>query len=306
MAMTSNAKQNFILVGVFGLFTVAVMFIRLLMQKIRKRSFGASDYLTIFALICYCAVTAMTVLIFLWGTNVIDPRDRMGKQFTISDIHHREIGSKLALVGRVSLDPKNHHSRFVHANPSRVTMAEPYIERFPGFVSCNFRPSTSYLIQRMLPFPPLLAGRTRSRKLLLAFLFSLGIFLIAVALAPLPIPGHDATRSYQNALKQSEALLAAFLANIITIAGLDSPSTDEDDAPFLSSNTKRRSNGSGFRSLFDREIVVTSNFEMQSQTASPARVRQMFPRHPWTAFQRMSNENLIIRAKGGRDSRESK
>ncbi|QSS54911.1 hypothetical protein I7I53_02618 [Histoplasma capsulatum var. duboisii H88] len=269
----------------------------------------------------------------------------------------------------LSLDPKHHHSRFVHANPSRVTMAEPYIERFPGFFSCNFRPSTSYLIQRMLPFPPLLAGGTRSRalcqnhlalictnhykypdphfasrhpaslglsktpashrvrsykrpqgprpapeitinpsrrKLLLAFLFSLGIFLIAVALAPLPIPGHDATRSYQNALKQSEALLAAFLANIITITGLDSPSTDEDDAPFLSSNTKRRSNGSGFRSLFDREIVVTSNFEMQSQTASPARVRQMFPRHPWTAFQRMSNENLIIRAKGGRDSRESK
>lgn len=74
------------------------------------------------------------------------------------------------------------------------------------------------------------------------------------------------------------------------------------DTPFLTSQVKRRSNGSGFRSLFDRKIIVTSNFELQSHTASPSRVRQMFPRHPWTAAQRMSDENLIIRAKGGRDS----
>ncbi|EER37994.1 conserved hypothetical protein [Histoplasma capsulatum H143] len=304
MAMTFNAKQNFILVGVFGLFTVAVMFIRLLMQKIRKRSFSASDYLTIFALICYCAATATTVLIFLWGTNVIDPRDRMGKQFTISDIHHREIGSKLALVVQViSFSECSPFHLYWQVEPDPGPCVKTTLHSFVQTI-------TNTLTHILLLAIPLRWAfqkhRPLTEKLLLAFLFSLGIFLIAVALAPLPIPGHDATRSYQNALKQSEALLAAFLANIITITGLDSPSTDEDDAPFLSSNTKRRSNGSGFRSLFDREIVVTSNFEMQSQTASPARVRQMFPRHPWTAFQRMSNENLIIRAKGGRDSRESK
>ncbi|QSS65133.1 hypothetical protein I7I51_05974 [Histoplasma capsulatum] len=361
MAMTFSAKQNFILVGVFGLFTVAVMFIRLLIQKIRKRSFGASDYLTIFALICYCAVTAMTVLIFLWGTNVIDPRDRMGKQFTISDIHHREIGSKLALVGRVVcttylwtqktiilalytrippglLWPNHILSAslallaitfvlvqvisFSECSPFHLYwQVEPDPEHSPRLTKeigpcvkttlhSFVQTITNTLTHILLLAIPLRWAFQRHRplteKLLLAFLFSLGIFLIAVALAPLPIPGHDATRSYQNALKQSEALLAAFLANIITITGLDSPSSDEDDAPFLSSNAKRRSNGSGFRALFDGEIVVTSNFELQSQTASPARVRQMFPRHPWTAFQRISNENLIIRAKGGRDSRESK
>ncbi|KAL2391350.1 hypothetical protein RJ035_000244, partial [Blastomyces gilchristii] len=144
-------------------------------------------------------------------------------------------------------------------------------------------------------------GWSLTRKFLLASLFSLGILLSAIALAPLLIPGRDATNSYHNALKDAEAFLLAFLANIITITGLDYDPSDEDDTPFLTSNSKRHSNSSGFRSLFDRKIIVTSNFEMQSQTASPARVLQMFPRHPWAAVQRLSNENLITRARGGRD-----
>ncbi|KAL2387336.1 hypothetical protein RJZ90_000074 [Blastomyces dermatitidis] len=182
-----------------------------------------------------------------------------------------------------------------------ATVAKPYPEHYLGSSSHNFCPSPSYLIQRMLPFPPLLAGSARPRKFLLASLFSLGILLSAIALAPLLIPGRDATNSYHNALKDAEAFLLAFLANIITITGLDYDPSDEDDTPFLTSNSKRHSNSSGFRSLFDRKIIVTSNFEMQSQTASPARVLQMFPRHPWAAVQRLSNENLITRARGGRD-----
>ncbi|PGH30435.1 hypothetical protein GX50_06810 [[Emmonsia] crescens] len=353
MAMTFDAKQNFILVGVFGLFTILVMFARLLMQKIRKRSLGASDYLTIFALICYCAYTTMTVLISMWGTNVINAPDNIGRQFTKSEIYYREMGSKLALANRVTyttylwiqkpvililytrippglLWPNHILSAslamlavtFVLVQVISFSECSPFhlywqVKPDPGPCVITVLHSFVHTIANALTHLLLLAiplpwafqnNRPLTQKFLLASLFSLGIFLIAIALASLPIPSRNTTHNYQNALKDSEALLLAFLANIITITGLDCPSSDDDDTmnyhdtPFLTSQVKRRSNGSGFRSLFDRKIIVTSNFELQSHTASPSRVRQMFPRHPWTAAQRMSDENLIIRAKGGRDS----
>ncbi|OAX79927.1 hypothetical protein ACJ72_05748 [Emergomyces africanus] len=353
MAMTFDAKQNFILVGVFGLFTIIVMFVRLLMQKIRKRSLDTSDYLTIFALICYCARITMTVLIILWGTNVVNTLDQTGRQLTKSDIDHRELGSKLALANRVTyttylwiqktvililytrIQPAllwpNHilsaslallAVTFVLVQVISFSECSPFhlywqVEPTPG--SCvkiilhsfvhTIANALTHLFLVAIPLPWAFQKRwSLTQKSLLTFLFSLGIFLIAIALAALPIPGRNIGPSYLNALQDSEALLLAFLANIFTITNLDCPSPDDDDimnyhgTPFLTSSGKRRSNGSGFRSLFDRKIVVTSNFELQSHTASPSRVRQMFPRHPWMAAQRMSDENLITRARGGRDS----
>ncbi|KLJ07287.1 hypothetical protein EMPG_17235 [Blastomyces silverae] len=348
MAMTLDAKQNFILIGVLGLFTIMVMFARLLLQKIRKRPFGASDYLTIFALVCFCARTVMCVLVSLWGTNVANPPDQMERQFTESEIYRREIGSKLALTDRVTyttylwtqktiilmlytqippglLWPNHLLSAtlallaitFVLVQVISFSECSPFhlywqVAPDPGPCVKTILHSFVHTITNTLTHLLLLAiplrwafqkGWSRTQKFLLASLFSLGILLIAIALAHLPIRGRDTTNSYQNALKDAEAFLLAFLANIIAITGLDYDPSDEDDTPFLASNSKRRSNSSGFRSLFDRKIIVTSNFEMQSQTASPARVRQMFPRHPWAAVQRLSNENLITRARGGRDSR---
>ncbi|OJD11666.1 hypothetical protein AJ78_07610 [Emergomyces pasteurianus Ep9510] len=355
MAMTFDAKQNFILVGIFGFFTIIVMFARLLLQKIRTRTLCASDYLTIFALIFYCARTTLTVLVFLWGTNVINTPDQMGRQLTQSDVYHRELGSKLALANRVTYSTylwiqktviliwytrippallwPNHilsvslallTVTFVLVQVIAFSECSPFhlywqVEPNPG--SCvktvlhsfvhTIANSLTHLVLVAIPLPwAFQRHRSLTQKCLLTFLFSLGIFLIAIALAALPIPGRHVGHSYQNALQDSEALLIAFLANIFTITGLDCPSLDDDDimnyhgTPFLTSSGKRRSNGSGFRSLFDRKILVTSNFELQSHTASPSRVRQMFPRHPWMASQRMSDENLITRAKGGRDSRD--
>ncbi|PGG99722.1 hypothetical protein GX51_06174 [Blastomyces parvus] len=347
MAMTFDAKQNFILVGVLGVFTILFMLARLLLQKVRKRSFCANDYLTIFALVCFCARTAMSVLVFLWGTNVTNPPGQMERQFTEAEIYHREIGSKLALTHRVTyttylwtqktiililytrispglLWPSHILSTtlvilaitFVLVQVISFSECSPFhlywqVAPDPGPCAKTILHAYTHTITNTLTHLLLLAiplrwafqrGRSLTQKFLIASLFSLGILLIAIALAPLPIPGRDTANSYQNALKEGEAFLLAFLANIITIMGLDYHASDEDDTPFLTSSGKRRSNGSGFRSLFDRKIIVTSNFEMQSQTASPARVLQMFPRHPWAAVQRLSNENLITRARGGRES----
>ncbi|PGH02771.1 hypothetical protein AJ79_07536 [Helicocarpus griseus UAMH5409] len=356
MAMTSELKENFILIGVFGLFTLALMVARLLLRKIQKHSLSADDYLTAFAFICFAARMTIAVLILLWGTNSTDLSVPAGGQFKEPGIHHREMGSKLALANRVVYATYIWTQKAVIIVlynrippgllwPGRILTASwvalavtfilvlvmsfsecspfhLYWQVVPDPGTCAKATLHSYihtganaltdLILITIPLPWILRESwSRTQKSLLFFLLFLGLFLIAFAFSPLPVVNQNTSRTHQNALQNAEAFLLAFLANIITIAGLDRRYSAEDDdidgidhhdVPWPNSYSNRFSTGSGFRSLFDKKIIVTSKFELQHQTVSPSRVRQMFPRHPWTTPKRMSDENLIIQARGGSGS----
>ncbi|QLI68478.1 uncharacterized protein G6M90_00g030190 [Metarhizium brunneum] len=66
---SDNEADILILTAVFGFASTLFMVLRLAIRKIKKRPLDISDYLTLIAIACVQARTALTTVVVLWGNN---------------------------------------------------------------------------------------------------------------------------------------------------------------------------------------------------------------------------------------------
>ncbi|EED17950.1 conserved hypothetical protein [Talaromyces stipitatus ATCC 10500] len=97
MDLKGDTEETLILVGVFGVLTIGLMALRLFMRKFRQQAFTLSDYLTMVCVVFIFARSAFTTVVLLWGNNNMK---RPNPGLSSTEIHRREIGSKLTLVNR--------------------------------------------------------------------------------------------------------------------------------------------------------------------------------------------------------------
>ncbi|KAJ5167239.1 uncharacterized protein N7482_006020 [Penicillium canariense] len=86
------------LAWVLGSATILIMVLRLLMRKLRKQRLILGDYLTMLAILCVLARSTFATVVTLWGNNNYTETDQ---HFTATEIHQREVGSKLTLANRM-------------------------------------------------------------------------------------------------------------------------------------------------------------------------------------------------------------
>ncbi|KPM43824.1 hypothetical protein AK830_g2811 [Neonectria ditissima] len=74
---------------------------RLIWRKVARQPFNLGDYLTMAA--CVCALTRLGLIhvVLTWKTNNVSAAIRKTHVFTSTEIHQREIGSKLSIANRV-------------------------------------------------------------------------------------------------------------------------------------------------------------------------------------------------------------
>ncbi|KAH8692300.1 hypothetical protein BGW36DRAFT_419578 [Talaromyces proteolyticus] len=93
-----NPRETLVLVGVFGTLSLAVMALRLILRRIRNQPFNLSDYLTMTAILCVLARSALTTVVLLWGNNNMP---RPAPEMSDTEIYKRTAGSKLTMANRV-------------------------------------------------------------------------------------------------------------------------------------------------------------------------------------------------------------
>ncbi|KAF7585934.1 hypothetical protein BBP40_009854 [Aspergillus hancockii] len=80
---------------------VTLISVRLVMRKVRGKSFVLGDYLSIGAILCALIRLALVHVIVVWGTNNMSPALRYSHHFTSVEVYRRETASKFALANRV-------------------------------------------------------------------------------------------------------------------------------------------------------------------------------------------------------------
>ncbi|KAK8912881.1 hypothetical protein VCV18_011829 [Metarhizium anisopliae] len=94
---SDNDADILILTAVFGFASTLFMVLRLAIRKIKKRPLDISDYLTLIAIACVQARTAFTTVVVLWGNN----NDYLFDEHPDpTEIYHLVVGSKLTLANR--------------------------------------------------------------------------------------------------------------------------------------------------------------------------------------------------------------
>lgn len=98
--LSSDLLPTVIILWVFTCAAMIIMILRLIMRKVRKQRFEASDYVTMACMFFLLGRNATAYVVVIWGTN--DPTTfRASQVFTANDIYQREVGSKLVLIDRL-------------------------------------------------------------------------------------------------------------------------------------------------------------------------------------------------------------
>jgi len=100
--MEDELRTPTVLMAVFGFLSLSIMFLRLIMRKLRRQKFNCSDYLTMVAMFCLMARIAFTAVVVLWGNNNLTEKYRATNNFSSREIYQREVGSKFTIVNRVN------------------------------------------------------------------------------------------------------------------------------------------------------------------------------------------------------------
>jgi hypothetical protein len=84
----------------FCCLAILVMTIRLTYRRVAKRPFGWGDGLTMGAVICVLTRLALMHVVLIWGSSNVPREYQLAHNYTETEIHHREIGSKLSISNR--------------------------------------------------------------------------------------------------------------------------------------------------------------------------------------------------------------
>lgn len=102
--LSSDTLITLIIMWIFTWAAMIIMALRLIMRKLRKQRFEASDYVTMACMLCLLARNGMTHVILIWGTNALTEAFRASHIFTADEIYQRETGSKLSVINRLFYD----------------------------------------------------------------------------------------------------------------------------------------------------------------------------------------------------------
>ncbi|KAL9945169.1 hypothetical protein ACHAQF_006720 [Verticillium nonalfalfae] len=178
------------------------MVVRLIWRKVAKQAFNLGDYLTMAACVFVVARMGIIHMVLTWKTNNMPAAYRENHVFTPEEIHHREIGSKLSIAGRVV------YSTCVEAEAQLMTV---------GILNI-----VTDLMLILLPLPLVVAMQAAWRlKAQLYALFLLGIFIIAITIVRLPISTlHKDSQLNRSTWASVELLVTAIVVNAPTMYGL--------------------------------------------------------------------------------------
>ncbi|CRK22751.1 hypothetical protein BN1723_012752 [Verticillium longisporum] len=96
-----NHPTLIIIHWLFSWVALGIMVVRLIWRKVAKQAFNLGDYLTMAACVFVVARMGLIHMVLTWKTNNMPPAYRENHVFTLEEIHHREIGSKLSITARV-------------------------------------------------------------------------------------------------------------------------------------------------------------------------------------------------------------
>lgn len=99
--LSSHILPTVIILWVFACVAMIIMILRLVMRKLRKQRFEASDYVTMACMFLLLARTTLDHVVIIWGTNDVTEAFRASHVFTADDIYQREVGSKLIVTTRL-------------------------------------------------------------------------------------------------------------------------------------------------------------------------------------------------------------
>ncbi|KAB8231006.1 hypothetical protein BDV23DRAFT_190905 [Aspergillus alliaceus] len=319
---------------VFTWCTVGLISMRLVMRKIRGKSFVLGDYLSIAAILCALIRLALVHVMIIWGTNNMPPKIRHSHHFTSQEIYRRETASKFALVNRVFyntylwlqklilLDTYRHLLR--NLSWERITLssylfvfAATYVAvQIVTFTECD--PFNHYW--RVLPDPgvlniitdfmlivlpvPLLikVKRPFMEKLQLAALFAVGFFIVVITIIRLPQNAQHSTAQVNRTTWASvELFAAAIVANAPVLYGFWRGEREASRSRTTEGTTRQQSSlGRGGTVSRDREL------EMQPLPGGHVRRTSMLgskrisrPMHGYTEIDEGSSGHLVKETKGG-------
>ncbi|KAF5858356.1 hypothetical protein ETB97_004477 [Aspergillus alliaceus] len=215
---------------VFTWCTVGLISMRLVMRKIRGKSFVLGDYLSIAAILCALIRLALVHVMIIWGTNNMPPKIRHSHHFTSQEIYRRETASKFALVNRVFyntylwlqklilLDTYRHLLR--NLSWERITLssylfvfAATYVAvQIVTFTECD--PFNHYW--RVLPDPGI-CSQAQLQLIVLGVLNIITDFMLIVLPVPLLI---KVKRPFMEKLQLAALFAVGFFIVVITIIRL--------------------------------------------------------------------------------------
>jgi hypothetical protein len=99
--LSSDILPVVIILWVFASAAMIIMILRLIIRKLRKHRFEASDYVTMACMFFLLARSALDHVVIIWGTNDVTEAFRASHVFTVDDIYRREVGSKLVVTVRL-------------------------------------------------------------------------------------------------------------------------------------------------------------------------------------------------------------
>ncbi|KAK9437196.1 PTH11-type GPCR protein [Metarhizium brunneum] len=239
---SGNEADILILTAVFGFASTLFMVLRLAIRKIKKRPLDISDYLTLIAIACVQARTALTTVVVLWGNNndyLFDEHPDPTEIYHLKAVvllFYRRIFSVLPAAARIIaiywivlcatylaaqaacvLDcvPLRLYWQVV-PNPGSCTRAHIQLSTF---ISMNIFTDV-LLIVFPVPWILSLQHTTLKRRLQVIGLFSIGVFLIAIALARLPVYKDGTSQDRRHIWGSIEQFCSALVANLPVIYSL--------------------------------------------------------------------------------------